>query len=75
MKTPIIVGICGPSAAGKTFLANYIKEYYKDKVSIVSYENSNYYAPFGEKGGKNENIFISQSVKKHATEIFCFYKM
>ena len=38
MNTPIIIGICGPSAAGKTFLANYIKEYYKDKVSIVSYD-------------------------------------
>jgi len=36
---PVIIGICGPSAAGKTYLANYLKEYYKDKVSIVSYDS------------------------------------
>lgn len=35
---PIIVGISGPSAAGKTVLADYIKEYFKDKVSTVSYD-------------------------------------
>lgn len=36
---PIIVGICGPSAAGKTYLANYIYNYYKDRVSIVSFDS------------------------------------
>ena len=34
----IIIGICGPSAAGKSYLAAYLKDYYKDKVSIVSYD-------------------------------------
>lgn len=36
---PYFIGICGPSAAGKTYLANYIKEYFKDQVSIVSYDS------------------------------------
>lgn len=36
---PIIIGICGPSAAGKSYLADYIFNYYKDKVSIVSYDS------------------------------------
>lgn len=36
---PIIVGICGPSAAGKSYLASYIKDYFKDQVSIVSYDS------------------------------------
>lgn len=35
---PIIIGICGPSAAGKTYLANYIKEYFSGRVSIISYD-------------------------------------
>jgi len=36
---PIIIGICGPSAAGKTYLANYIKDYFPNQVSIVSYDS------------------------------------
>ena len=38
MNKPLIIGICGPSAAGKTYLANYLSEYFKDKVSIISYD-------------------------------------
>jgi len=36
---PIMIGICGPSAAGKSYLASYLKEYFKDQVSIVSYDS------------------------------------
>lgn len=36
---PIIIGVCGPSASGKTFLANYIKNHYVDQVEIISYDS------------------------------------
>jgi len=38
-KKPIIIGICGPSAAGKSFLADYIFHHYEGRVSIVSYDS------------------------------------
>lgn len=34
----IIIGICGGSGAGKTFLANLLKEHYRNELVIISFD-------------------------------------
>ncbi|MEM7513247.1 MAG: uridine kinase [Bacteroidota bacterium] len=44
MKKPYIVGICGGSASGKTFLLNQLREQLKD-LTISEVSQDNYYKP------------------------------
>ena len=44
MKKPYIVGICGGSASGKTFLLNQLREQLKD-LTIGEVSQDNYYKP------------------------------
>ncbi len=36
---PYVIAICGPSCAGKTYLANYLKYLFKDKVTVIGFDN------------------------------------
>ena len=34
-----VIAICGPSCAGKTYLANYVKYVFGDKVSVIGFDS------------------------------------
>ncbi len=54
MKKPLIIGIAGGSASGKSSISAQLKERYEQSGSVVIIRQDDYYKDQSEKRWKNE---------------------
>ena len=72
---PYVVLMCGPSCAGKTYLADYVKYLFKDKVTCIGFDwYCNDYTHLSKEEIKNVNYDCPDAydgilLSKHLTEL------